>query len=295
MSRSNTAAIAAPPPLVTLSEIAERYDAIFSDVWGVVHNGLHATPSACDALAGFRATGKPVIMVSNAPRPASAVAAMLDRLGVRRDAYDEILTSGDLTRAHVAADPWSWVHFVGPERDRSIFEGLDTTFCEPDEADFAVFTGLIDDDVETPEAYRALLDTYLEHEVPFVCANPDIVVERGERLVFCAGAVAELYAAMGGKVIYFGKPHAQVYAEAQSRLAARAGRDLEPRRVLAIGDSIRTDLIGARGAGFDALFLAGGIHAKESGSRDALAVDHLAHLFAAARVEPVGLAWHLNW
>jgi HAD superfamily hydrolase (TIGR01459 family) len=288
-------AATAAPPLVRLSEVAERYDAIFSDVWGVVHNGLRATPSACEALVRFRATGKPVIMVSNAPRPASAVAGMLDRLGVPRDAYDEILTSGDLTRAYVAADPWSWVHFVGPERDRSIFDGLDATFCDPDEADFAVFTGLVDDDVETPEAYRALLDTYLEHDVPFICANPDIVVERGNRLVFCAGAVAELYKAMGGAVTYFGKPHAEVYAEAQSRLAARVGRDLEPQRMLAIGDSVRTDLVGARDAGFDALFLAGGIHANESGSPDALASAHLAHLFRAARVAPIGLAWHLVW
>lgn len=287
--------LAQDPPLLALSGVVERYAAIISDVWGVIHNGAVATVAACEALRRARAAGRPVLLVSNAPRPAADVIAQLDALGVPRDCYDDILTSGDLTRAKLAEDSWAWVHAVGPPHHRVLYEGLDVTFADPEEADIAVVSGLVDDERETPEDYRGLVETYLEYEVPMLCANPDLVVERGDKLIHCAGGIAALYEAMGGEVTYLGKPHAPVYAQALERLSGIAGRTLAARDVLAIGDAVRTDMIGARDAGHDALFLAGGIHAAEAGSADAIDRAALRRLFESAGVAPIGVAWHLGW
>lgn len=286
------------PPSHASARLADHLadaDAIFSDVWGVVHDGLAAIPSACEALVKAREAGRPVILVSNAPRPAAAVAAMLDRLGVPRAAYDRILTSGDLTRDHLAADTWAWVHHVGPDRDMPIYDGLELTFCDPEEADVAVVTGLLDDETETAADYRPLCEQLAAFDVPMVCANPDLVVERGEKLIVCAGAIAAIYETMGGAVTYLGKPHRPVYERGHRLLSDLAGKDLDPARILAIGDAVRTDVKGAVGYGMPVIFLAGGIHAKDAGGADAIDHAALERAYAAEKARPTAVGWRLVW
>lgn len=249
-----------------LEEISERYDAIFCDVWGVLHNGVSAHTEAAVALARFRALGKVVILISNAPRPGLSVVGQLDRLGVPRNAYDDILTSGDLTRADVQARIDQRVFHLGPERDLPIFEGLAARFASPEEAEYCVCSGLYDDEEENVDGYDPLLRSMRERDLLMVCANPDIVVERGDTLLPCAGAIAQAYEKLGGKVIYNGKPHQRVYDTAFKRLSTLgAPNDLAPSRILAIGDAIRTDIAGALGFGADALLIARGIHTHELG------------------------------
>jgi HAD superfamily hydrolase (TIGR01459 family) len=283
------------PPVLGLGDLAGGYDAVVSDVWGVLHDGLRPFLDACAALRRFREERGPVVLLSNAPRPGWVVAEQLDELGVPREAWDAIVTSGDLVRAHLAADPWQWVCRVGPAIHDVTFAGLDLTYCDVEEADLLVVTGLVDDETETAELYRPLLERALEHDVPLACANPDIVVERGDRLIPCAGAIATLYEEIGGEVTWLGKPWPVAYDAALASLSEVAGREVPKGRVLAIGDAIRTDLAGAKVAGLDALFIAGGIHAAEAGSAEAIDTARLAELFAKAKVAPVGLDWRLRW
>ncbi|TVR09494.1 MAG: TIGR01459 family HAD-type hydrolase [Salinarimonadaceae bacterium] len=247
-----------------LSEIAGDYDAIFCDVWGVLHNGMRAHAAAADALTRFRAAGKPVVLITNAPRPGDSVIGQLDRLGVPRTAFDDIVSSGDLTRADVRERAGAGVFHLGPERDRPIFAGLDARFVDAESAEYVVCSGLWDDEEENVDGYAPLLALLLERGLPMICANPDIVVERGSTLVPCAGAIAQAYEAIGGEVVYNGKPHAPVYREALRRAAAFTPEPARE-RILAIGDAIRTDIAGAREFGVDALFVARGIHAHELG------------------------------
>lgn len=267
MTRANAPAAAEtasqtrfPPGLAAM---AEGYDVVLSDVWGVLHNGLTAYAGAHEALRRFRAAGKTVILISNAPRPGTAIIGQLDRLGIPRDTYDDIVTSGDMTRMVIETRLEEPLHHIGPPRDLPIFEGLPVRFASADEAAYVVCSGLLDDATETPEDYRARLERLRARDLPMICANPDIVVEVGDRLVYCAGALAALYEEMGGSATYFGKPHAPVYAEALRRAARLRGTETPLSRVLAIGDAIRTDVAGAAALGVDALFIAKGIHAEE--------------------------------
>jgi HAD superfamily hydrolase (TIGR01459 family) len=284
-----------PPRIAGLSELLDTADALFVDVSGVIHDGVAAFPAACEALRRAREAGKPVLLVSNAPRPGPVVVKLLDSLGVPRDAYDGILTSGDLTRAHLAQEEWGWIHHIGPARDLPLFEGLALVFSDADEADLAVATGLVDDEVQTADDYVPVLETLYRHEVPLLCANPDILVERGHRLIPCAGALAQVYERMGGDVLYFGKPHQPVYEAAMARLSELAGRPLQSTRVLAIGDAVKTDLLGAARFGLSSYFVAGGIHAAEAGSANAIDMPALTGLFAASKVAPVAVTWRLRW
>jgi HAD superfamily hydrolase (TIGR01459 family) len=284
-----------PPVIDRFSALAPRYDVLLSDVWGVVHNGLAAFPEACDALARFRSEGGTVMLITNAPRPGEVVLRMLDRLAVPRAAYDGIVSSGDLTRAVVAERPGRSVFHLGPERDREIFAGLDVSFAPVEAADYIVCSGLFDDETETPEDYRALLGTARARNLYMVCANPDVVVERGARLVYCAGALADLYVALGGEALYAGKPHRPIYDAALARAAALRGGPTPPARVLAIGDSVRTDLKGAAALGVDCLFVTAGIHAEELGHREAPDLEALAGIFAQAGVAPRAVTRRLAW
>ncbi|WP_372425383.1 TIGR01459 family HAD-type hydrolase [Salinarimonas chemoclinalis] len=258
------AAVEAVAFIPGFSAIAERYDVVLCDVWGVVHNGLAAYPGASDALTRFRCAGGTVILVSNAPRPGVTVMDQLDRLAVPRTAYDDVVTSGDLTRMAVEARLSDPVFHIGPQRDRPIFDGLPVRFAQAEDAAYVVCSGLWDDRAETPDDYRPLFARLRERALPMICANPDIVVDVGGQLVYCAGALATLYEEMGGSATWMGKPHAPVYREALARAARiRGADDLPVSRTIAIGDAIRTDIAGARGIGADALFIAKGIHAEE--------------------------------
>ena len=215
--------MSAIPFAESFAPLAAGYDAVLSDVWGVIHNGVVATPEPCDALMRFRAKGGTVALITNAPRPGAVVTRFLDKLNVPREAYDTIVSSGDVTRAVIAKRSGKNVFHIGPERDLGIFEGLDLRFVPLEQADYVVCTGLTDDETETPESYRALLTKVRERKLFMICGNPDLVVERGDKLVYCAGAVADLYGELGGEVLYAGKPHPPIYQEclSQDRSSAR--------------------------------------------------------------------------
>ena len=277
------------------STLAPGYDVVLCDVWGVVHNGVTAFPQACDALKRARAGGATVVFITNAPRPGAAVARQIERFHVPRDSYDAIVSSGDITCSVIASRPGQTLFHMGPERDRSIFTGLDVQFAPLERADYVVCSGLDDDEVETPEAYRARLEIMLKRKLFMVCGNPDVVVERGDRLVYCAGSIADLYAGMGGEVLYAGKPYRPIYEMALAKAEGLTGRKPAASRVLAIGDSMRTDFAGARDFGVDFLFVTSGIHADELGTRDRPASAALKAKFAAAGDLPKAVMRQLVW
>jgi HAD superfamily hydrolase (TIGR01459 family) len=284
-----------PPLIPHFSTLVPDYDALLCDVWGVVHNGIAAYPHACDALMRARARGAIVILITNAPRQSEVVARQLEKLHVPVETYDGIVSSGDVTRAVIEARPGQSVCHIGPERDRSIFTGVDVRLAPLERADYVVCSGLDNDDMETPQDYRARLKTMLARKLFMVCANPDVVVERGDRLVYCAGAIADLYATMGGEVLYAGKPYRPIYDLALAKAQAAAGRKVAASRVLAIGDSVRTDLKGARTIGVDFLFVTSGIHAEELGGRARPDSKALNAAFAAAGDRPKAVMRELVW
>jgi HAD superfamily hydrolase (TIGR01459 family) len=285
-----------PEIIERFSPLARGYDVLFCDVWGVVHNGLAAFPAACDALARFRAAGGTVILITNAPRVGASVQEILDRLGVPRESYEAIMSSGEVTRSIVESRLGQRIFHLGPPRDLSIFAGLDVAFAPAETADYVVCTGLFDDTRETPGSYRGLLAALRSRSLFMVCANPDIMVERGDELVYCAGALADAYAELGGEVLYCGKPYGPIYQAALSKAAAiRGGETPALARVLAIGDSVRTDLKGAASFGLDCLFVISGIHAEEAGGRHAPDMPGLEAMFAAAGVEPKAVTRRLVW
>jgi HAD superfamily hydrolase (TIGR01459 family) len=277
------------------ADLAPDYDVVLSDVWGVVHNGVTAFASACDALVRFRAGGGTVILITNAPRQSEMVVGLLDALAVPRAAYDGVVSSGDVTRAVIEQRRDQSVFHIGPHRDHSVFTDLGTSFAPVESADYAVCSGLYDDEVETPEDYRDLARHMRARDLFMVCANPDLVVERGHHRVYCAGAVAELYQSMGGEVLWAGKPHPPIYQAALARAANVRGGSTPLSRVLAIGDSVRTDLTGATTMGLDCLFVAAGIHAEEVGGRDNPDAAALAGIFTAAGVSPRAVTRRLAW
>ncbi len=262
-----------------LREIAREYDAILSDVWGVVHNGVTAHPSAVEALVAYRRQGGHVVLITNAPRPAAPIIEMLDGMGISREAYDAVVSSGGATRAILAEEyRGHTLHYVGPPLENdALFEGLDITLG-PAEAASAIVVTDLDDDDETPDMYEDRIRFWLSRNLPMLCANPDRVVEEGDRIIYCGGAIADLYEAHGGMVRMIGKPYRPIYTEALHQAEIATGRQLERSRILAIGDSVRTDAIGAAGAGLDLLFITGSIHAAELdafGQPDPAAIEAL--------------------
>lgn len=275
-----------------LRELVGGVDVVLSDIWGVVHNGLESFPEACEALHTYRSRGGTVILITNAPRPADSVQRQLRKLGVPDETYDAIVSSGDLTRLYVAEHPGRKMFWLGPERDNSIYRGLDAVTAPLEEADYIVCTGLYDDETETAEDYRGMMLKARERKLTLVCANPDIVVERGDRLIYCAGAIAELYRELGGEVIFYGKPHQPIYQRAMALAGERQGYQIDRKKVLAIGDSVRTDLTGAREFGIDCLFVTRGIHAEEFEGLDQLDPNSVMELFGHP---PKALMRELKW
>jgi HAD superfamily hydrolase (TIGR01459 family) len=273
-----------------LSELRGSYDSLLCDVWGVLHNGVAAFPDAVEALRKFRAEAGPVVLLTNAPRPAGPIREQLRRLGVTEDAYDAVLTSGDVTREVIAQTPGAKLLHVGPDRDMSFYEGLDIEFVGEAEAELVSCTGLLDDVTETPEDYRALFQRLAARGLPMVCANPDLVVERGERLVYCAGALARLYDELGGTAILVGKPHAPIYAGARRLIAGLGGQ-----KTLAVGDGLPTDIRGAVDNGVDVLFVTGGIHAADFGPADAPDGERVAARLTAEGLTAVAYMPALAW
>ncbi len=262
-----------PAILRGLSEIAADYDAVICDVWGVLHNGRDAFLPAADAMRRFRKERGPVVLLSNAPRLADGVEGLFDRVGLPRDFYDAIVTSGLAARddlVHRVRDARTLkLFYLGPPRDNHLFEGLNIHLTRPEEAELVLCTGFYDDETETPDNYRAMLERFKACSLPFLCANPDIVVQRGDKLIYCAGAIARLYESLGGEVVYYGKPYPVVF----ERALEEARKVASVNHPLVIGDGIETDIAGANRMGLAALFIAGGIHAAELRERP--------HAFAA--------------
>jgi HAD superfamily hydrolase (TIGR01459 family) len=271
-----------PPIVAHAGPLLARYEAAFCDVWGVVHNGRTAYAEAGEALARFRAGGGTVVLVSNAPVPADGVVRVLERTGVRPDSWDAIVSSGDIALAHIAEQGYSRLHRIGPaRRDSRLFQRLPGPPAPLHEADAIVCTGFMDDATETVESYRELIDEGVALGLPFVCANPDLVVDVGDTRYLCAGSIAAEYERRGGRVFWAGKPHPSAYATALRHVTELRGTEPERPRILAIGDAVRTDLAAARGLGIDALFIASGIHSDVlvGGEIDP---ERLASLFALA-------------
>ena len=290
---------AAHPGEVTILDgiagVAEGFDLILCDVWGVLHDGRRAHVAAGEALIRFRNLPGPrprrVILVSNAPRPWPGVQKILDGYGVPREA------SGDLTRRLIAEHPGERVHHLGPERDAPIFEGLDLTLVPGADAQRVVCTGLFDDDTETADDYRETLAAFRERNVPMICANPDLVVERDKKLIPCAGLIAQAYEAIGGEVVYAGKPYRPVYETALAMAGELDGTaPPEIARTVAVGDAIRTDIAGAAAYGIPSLLVARGIHAEELGvTADHHSLGDIADWLSRQPVRPDAVIERLVW
>lgn len=278
-----------------LSEISDQYDAVFCDLWGCYHNGVQPYGAAVEACRTFRERGGLVILLTNAPRPAPSVKAFLDRIGGPEDSYDAIVSSGEACRVALTSGGFgARFHYVGPDRDLHMLTDIGLAPAPLDSSDAILITGLRDDTTERPEDYDADIALWRDRGLPMLCANPDIIVDRGEQRLWCAGAIAQRYEQAGGTVTWFGKPHYPVYARCHEVLDQLAGREIPKSRVLAIGDGIGTDVKGGIDAGLDMLFVSGGLAAGEIGpdvetprqaGLDAyLATHHLAPQFAIGRL-----------
>jgi HAD superfamily hydrolase (TIGR01459 family) len=260
-----------PHALPGLSSVAADYDILLCDVWGVIHNGRESWPEACDALIRFNRQGGQVVLISNSPRPADDVVAQLDSLGTPREAWKAFVTSGDATRAELSrrAPGPAWI--IGPERDDILYQGLDLRRAGgAADAAFLSVTGLIDDETETPEDYRAQLTEAAARDLELICANPDRVVQRGDRIIYCGGSLADLYESLGGRVTMAGKPYGPIYALALAEAEVLLGRPVDRSRVLCIGDGVVTHVLGANRQALDCLFIAQGIHGDAARGEDGL-------------------------
>jgi HAD superfamily hydrolase (TIGR01459 family) len=280
------------PVLSSIAALADTSDLWFVDIWGVMHNGVRPCASSVAACEAFRKQGGTALLVTNSPRPQESVARQLDGIGVSRAAYDGIVSSGDVSRSLIEAWAGRPILHIGPERDLPIFAGLRARpGGTADDAEVAVCTGLYDDDTETPDSYSALLETLKARNVPMICANPDLKVERGDRIVYCAGAIAAAYVALGGLVSYAGKPYQPIY-----ELALKTGSDLRgvpvgKERVLAIGDGVATDIAGAVGFGVRSVFVASGVYVQQGES----IADAASRLFPASAPQPVAAMKDFVW
>ena len=270
-----------------LGQVAEDYDALLCDIWGVMHNGKTPYKDAITALERFRAERGPVILISNSPRPSAAIPAQFEQVGVLGEPYDAIVTSGDATINELARRAPGPAFKLGPDRDDVIYEGMNMKFSSLEDANFISCTGLFDDDVETPDDYRAMLSEAADMGISMVCANPDVQVKRDGKLIYCGGALAQLYDKIGGKVIYAGKPHPPIYELSRAWIEEVAGYDIPKDRVLAIGDNIFTDLLGAQQEDYDCFFIQDGLHESNAGKLKALLAEH----GITARYMADGLRW----
>jgi HAD superfamily hydrolase (TIGR01459 family) len=276
-----------------LDALAERYSAILCDVWGVIHNGVEAFGPAVEALQRVKRQGKAVVMITNAPRPHGPVEEQLRSLGVSDDAYDCVVTSGDVTRELISAGPRRIFH-IGPDRDMSLYDGLDVEVVEEFEANGIVCTGLYDDRTETPDDYRELLQRLRARNLPMICANPDIVVDRGGTIIYCAGALAQAYGQLGGRTQIAGKPHHPIYEASLAAASRILGREVGIKDARAIGDGVMTDVKGAANMGIDLLFVTDGIHAAEYGEGSKPDPDRVSRFLASHGFKPVAATVRLR-
>lgn len=278
-----------------LSAIAGAYRGVLSDVWGVIQNGVTAYEEACAALTRYREAGGAVVLITNAARPNDTVRKQLDGMGVPGSAYDDIVTSGDVTRELLVHEGISRAFHIGTDRDLPLFEATGIDRVGLDEAEIIVCTGLFDDRTETPGDYRERFEDYISRGLRFLCANPDIVVDVGGTLLWCAGALAREYTGLGGEVILLGKPHPPIYRAAKRRLEEITESKLERADILTIGDGLPTDIAGAVGEGLPALFISSGIHAADFGDVEAPDIELIERRLNAEGAEVIGTMPRLRW
>ena len=257
-----------------LADISAKYDVILSDIWGVVHNGLIASNDACHALEQFRKGGGTVVLITNAPRPSGPIIQQLQQLGAPASCYDHVVTSGDVTTALIAARPGQSLYHIGPAYDLALVEKAALLMpAAPrlvplEQADYVLCTGLFHDETEVPSDYDASLAIAKARGLNMICANPDIVVHRGETLIYCGGALGERYAQQGGETVYAGKPYAPIYEECLRKALKIRGKEFAHSRVLTIGDALRTDVAGAIAQNLDILMISNGLHRDEMHDED---------------------------
>lgn len=270
-----------------LSTLAETYDGVICDVWGVLHNGVSPYPAAAEALSRFRALGKAAVLLTNAPRQTEAVGELLSQqYAIGPESYDEIVTSGSVARKVFENEPRRRLFHIGPSHNLSLFDGLTIELVDEEQAEYVVLTGLFDDETESPESYRPMFRRLIERGLRAYCANPDVIVERGDRLVYCAGALARLYVELGGDTVIIGKPYKPIYDAALAAIERALGRPVDKSRVLAIGDGLPTDIRGAWSQGIDVLMVTAGIHGADFGE---LMQPDPARLAARLKAEGLGI------
>ncbi|ESQ82738.1 hydrolase [Asticcacaulis sp. AC466] len=255
-----------PELLNGLANIAADYDAIFCDIWGVIHNGRQHFPPAYEALRRFKAERGPVILISNSPRPRESLVGQLASLGILDDGFSDVVSSGDATREYLKKfAPQGPAWRIGDPREQSLYEGIDIDLSgKPETAAFISCTSPFDDENDTADQYLHAFTIAAQRKIVMICANPDKVVQRGDKIIMCAGSLADLYASLGGPVIMAGKPYAPIYEMCYQALEKITGKPHDKTRILAIGDGLPTDVLGANGQGLDLLFIAAGIHAAEA-------------------------------
>jgi HAD superfamily hydrolase (TIGR01459 family) len=279
--------------LPSIAPLAATSDLWFMDIWGIMHNGVRPYAKSVAACEAFRSQGGTVLLVTNAPRPRASVAMQLDRIGVAPTAYDGIVSSGDVSRSLIAAWAGSRILHIGPERDQPVFAGLDiVASATAEDAEVAVCTGLYEDETETPADYAGLLAKLRSRAVPMICANPDQKVERGGRIVYCGGAIATAYEALGGIVSYAGKPYPPIYELALEIGATLRGAPITKDRVLAIGDGVATDIAGAARFAIRSVFIASGLYVQ-TGEPMAAAAARLFNSGSPAR--PIAVMSEFVW
>lgn len=283
---------AAIPVITSIAPLAAGKEAWLVDIWGVMHNGVRPFLPAAAACESFRASGGLVVLLSNAPRPAASVAAQLHKIGVPRAAWDLIVTSGDAARSLISGLGGKPVYHLGPERDLGVYDGLDIAMVPADRAEAIVCTGLFDDEIETPESYAESLGRLAARRLPMICVNPDITVERGGRIIYCAGALAAAYEKIGGEVTYAGKPYLPVYGMTSTAIAEIKGHDVPREKLMAIGDGVNTDIAGAAAAGIDSVYIASAVHFAAGKKLDADALDGL---FPNPAIRPIAAMRILAW
>ena len=251
-----------PQKLKGISEISDKFDVYFIDLWGVIHNGVQCYPEALKVLEKLKEQNKKIVLISNAPRPAAVVKVFLETIGLKSSGYDFLVTSGDITREYISlnSSKKNFYH-LGPTRDIDLFKDLNVTLTSKEECEEIICTGLVSDEEEKLQDYKTLLDFFLNKKIPLICANPDEVVARGEKIVFCAGALANQYKQEGGVVRYFGKPYSEIYSFALKKI--RAHKDFKDKKeinTLVIGDNIKTDIKGANLSNLDSVLILNGIY-----------------------------------
>lgn len=287
-----------PQLLSGLSAIAGDYDAVFCDIWGVIHDGRQHFPPAYEALKHFKAAHGPVILISNSPRPNDNLTAQLASLGIMDDGFSAVISSGDATREYLkqfAPSGPAWR--IGDPREQALYDGIDIDLGgTPETATFISCSSPYDDETDTLDRYEADFAIAAKRKLVMICANPDKVVQRGDKIIMCAGSLADLYVSLGGEVIMAGKPYAPIYELCYAALETLTGKPHDKRRILAIGDGLPTDVLGANGQGLDLVFIAAGIHAIEA-TDDAGTLDPLLlkKLLDAQAAEAKYVAEALRW